>query len=876
MKDFKKGFAGHLAEAFAHSKLTLVTILVSLVLGIGAVFLTPKEEEPQIVVPMIDIMTPVPGFEAKEVERYVTEVIERAVWGLDGVEYVYSASQPHGSLITVRFKVNEDLEDSLVKVHHKIQAISDQLPQGIPKSVIKSFSIDDVPFLTLTFSSKTKDDYQLRTMIAPLARQLSSTPNLSRVELLGGQKRALRVLADPKKMQAKGVNLADIEQALKMNHAYFPVGKNWSQSKAYSIDIGGRLDSKEDIENTAIAQRGGRIITVRDVAQVIDGPEAHTKSSVLVTNEEVSPAVTIVFAKRKGTNVVQLTKDLIKRTHTFSKSLPSDIQLNISRNYGETAADKSFELIEHLLIATFSVAILIALAMGVRAALVVSIAIPVTLALTLAIYYFLGYTLNRVTLFALIFSIGILVDDAIVVVENIERHLKYRKKGESFLTTTIRAVSEVGNPTILATFTVIAAILPMAFVRGLMGPYMAPIPVGASIAMLFSLIVAFMITPWASLRILKEEHGEEHEFKESKLDRAYRHLVDKLLDKKKNSLLFALLTFVLFVMAVSLFYTKTVRVKMLPFDNKTEFQVLLDYPTTTPLETAKQWSTELAEKLVKDKNVKMVQVYAGEPAPYSFSGMVKHTFLRNSDYQNDLQIVLSDTHDRDLKSHDIINQLRPIINEFAKSKDAISKVLEIPPGPPVMATMVAEIYGPDEESRRETAKKVFAVFNNEDSVVDLDYSWRLQRPRLVYPYNYSQAAVLGIKAMQVVQLGQNTFSEHLLFSLDSMESPEEIPVSLSILPELRDTSNPFALQTLPSFETGVVNISEALKKPTVKETEVLHRKNLKPVEYVMSELAGEEEAPVYGMMKITPQLKDYKTQTASVPWNTTEPVIKWD
>ncbi|MCB0392123.1 MAG: efflux RND transporter permease subunit [Bdellovibrionales bacterium] len=876
MKDFKKGFAGHLAEAFAHSKLTLVTILVSLVLGIGAVWLTPKEEEPQIVVPMIDIMTQAPGLEAKEVERYVTEVIERAVWGLDGVEYVYSASQPHGSLITVRFKVNEDLEDSLVKIHHKLRAIQSQLPADTPRSVVKSYSIDDVPFLTLTFSSQERDDYQLRTMVAPLARELSSTPNLSRVELLGGRKRTLRVLADPVKMKNKGINLADIENTLRMNHAYFPVGKNWSKDNAYSIDVGARLDSKENIENTAIAQRGGRVIQIKDVANVIDGPEAHTKSSVLVTEDFKAPAVTIVFAKRKGTNVVQLTKDLLKRTETFSSSLPKDIKLSVTRNYGETASDKSFELIEHLLIATFSVAILIALAMGFRAALVVSIAIPVTLALTLAIYYFLGYTLNRVTLFALIFSIGILVDDAIVVVENIERHLKHRKKGESFLTTTIRAVSEVGNPTILATFTVIAAILPMAFVRGLMGPYMAPIPVGASIAMLFSLIVAFMITPWASLRILKEDHGEDHEYKESKLDKAYRHLVDNLLDKKKNSILFALFTAVLFVMATSLFYFKTVRVKMLPFDNKTEFQVLLDYPPTTPLETAKEWSTELAEQLVKDKNVTMVQVYAGEPAPYSFSGMVKHTFLRQSDHLNDLQVLLTDSHDRDIKSHEIINQLRPIIKEFADSKKAVSKVLEIPPGPPVMATMVAEVYGPDEASRRKTAQKVYDVFNSESSVVDLDYSWRLQRPRLIYPYDHKKAGVLGTKAIQLVQLGQNTFSEHLLFSLDSLASPEEIPVTLSILPELRDTKDPFELQTVPSFESGVVNISNAIGEPFLKKTEVLHRKNLKPVDYVMSELAGDEEAPVYGMMKITPLLKDYKTQTASVPWNTTESVIKWD
>lgn len=538
-KKIKLGFAGAVAKAFAHSKLTPVSIIVSLLLGIGAIFLTPKEEEPQIIVPMIDIQSPAPGLEAKEVERKVTEVIERAVWGLDGVEYVYSASQPHGSLITVRFKVNENLEDSIVKVHHKLRTIKDQLPQDIPEPIVKSYSIDDVPFLTLTFASETLDEYKLRSLVAPLARELSSTPNLSRVELLGGQKRTIRVVADKNRLRQKGVGLGDVERALKNNHIYYPVGKNWSETEVYDIDLGGRLRDTTDIENIAVAQRGGQVVRIKDVAQVIDGPEALTKSSVLITsenNETPQNAVTMVFAKTKGTNVVQLTKDLLKRTKAFSQTLPQEVKMYETRNYGETAEDKSFELIEHLLIATFSVSILIALTMGVRASIVVLIAIPVTLALTLAIYYFLGYTLNRVTLFALIFSIGILVDDAIVVVENIERHLKQKKKGESMFTCTLRAVSEVGNPTILATFTVIAAILPMAFVRGLMGPYMSPIPVGASLAMIFSLIVAFVVTPWASLRILKEHegHDEEHAFKEGRLDRLYRHFVEWLLEKKET------------------------------------------------------------------------------------------------------------------------------------------------------------------------------------------------------------------------------------------------------------------------------------------------------------------------------------------------------
>ena len=488
MKKDKLGFAGKLGQTFVHSKLTPVIAVVSILFGLMAVYLTPKEEEPQISVPMIDIMTPAPGFSAKEIERKVTEPIERAVWGLDGVEYVYSSSQAHGSLVTVRFKVGEPMEPSLVKIHHKLMTIKASLPENAMASQVKSFSIDDVPFMVLTFTSDKLDEYQLRTAVAPLARELSSTPDLARVELLGGQKRAVRVIADPAKLEARGVSLMSLMQAMKANDALAPAGKNWSETKVFDVEVGGRLRTASEVANLAIGQRAGRVVLIKDVAQVVDGPEELIRSSVLLEkNHAPEKAVSIVFAKRKGTNVVTLSKELLQRAETFLKERPAEVQADIKmtvvRDYGSTAEDKSNELIEHLLLATLSVSALIALFMGIRASLVVAIAIPVTLALTLAIYYLMGYTLNRVTLFALIFSIGILVDDAIVVVENIERHLKENHK-DGLVKATIRAVSEVGNPTILATFTVIAAILPMAFVRGLMGPYMAPIPVGASFAMI--------------------------------------------------------------------------------------------------------------------------------------------------------------------------------------------------------------------------------------------------------------------------------------------------------------------------------------------------------------------------------------------------------
>jgi multidrug efflux pump subunit AcrB len=910
----KRGFAGKLAEQFIHSKLTPVIIVGSLLLGLISVYLTPKEEEPQISVPMIDIFVQAPGFEADEVERKVTEPIERAVWGLDGVEYVYSSSSPHYSLITVRFLVGLEVEPSLVKVHHKIMEIYGTLPGNVLMPKISSHTIDDVPFLTLSFSSDQRDDYSLRTLIAPLARELSSTPDLSKIELLGGRKRAIRVVVNSQRSSNYGVGMVEIAQALKSNDVGIPAGKNWSNTKLMDVEVEGRVSSAEDVRNIPLAQRGGRIVRIRDVAEVIDGPEERNKISVLFDKAlggTERAAVSIVFGKRKGTNVVPLAADLIERAKLFSSGLPEDIKLSVVRDYGSTAGDKSMELIEHLMIATLSVAVLIALWMGWRASAVVSIAIPVTLALTLAIYYFMGYTLNRVTLFALIFSIGILVDDAIVVVENIERHLKTYPE-RSLLQSTLAAVTEVGNPTILATFTVIAAILPMAFVRGLMGPYMKPIPVGASLAMILSLFVAFTVTPWAAARLLhKEGHGDddinspdsdsaiksgasnltkasknkksvgflEESNKEldehSLLDRIYIKVIDRLLSTKKSAFLFFVLIGVLLLGSFALVGTKIVKVKMLPFDNKNEFQILLDFPTGTSREKSIGLAKELSLTILQNKNIDKIQIHSGEAAPYSFSGMVKHTFLRDREYMVDMQIVILDKSERSESSHEIIESLRPAIGDFSKKNKAISKILEIPPGPPVLATMVAEIYGPDRATRRKVTDELLDIFEKEPSVVDLDSSLRKGRDRLVYSFDHSKGGQVGARADMVSYTGNYLFSENSLFTIKEASHPEEIFIDLAFDPNQRASSSPFQGQKISSFESGFVNIDGVLEKPKEVSNETLYRKNLKPVEYIFSEFTGAEEAPVYGMMKLAPHI-DYETQTADVPWNTTKPIVKWD
>jgi len=880
MKNERLGFAGRLGQAFVHSKLTPVIAVTSLLLGLMAVYLTPKEEEPQISVPMIDIRTAAPGFTAEEVERKITEPIERTVWGLDGVEYVYSSSQAHGSLVTVRFKVGEPMEPSLVKIHHKLMMLQAELPAQAMAPQVKSFSIDDVPFLVLTFTSETLNDFELRTQVAPLARELSSTPDLARVELLGGQRRAVRVIADPKKMQSFGVSLLSVFQALKGNDALAPAGKSWGKSEVVDVEMGGRLRTREDVAQIAVGQRAGRVVFIRDIAQVVDGPEEVVRSSVLLKeNEKPNRAVSIVFAKRKGTNVVTLARELLERAEVFMKDQKgaSDLRMTVVRDYGSTAADKSNELIEHLILATLSVSLLIAIFMGWRASLVVAIAIPVTLALTLAIYYFMGYTLNRVTLFALIFSIGILVDDAIVVVENIERHLKENFE-DGLVKATIRAVNEVGNPTILATFTVIAAILPMAFVRGLMGPYMKPIPVGASFAMILSLFVAFIVTPWAAVKLLKARShtgvsGERTQI--SKLDRLYQRVMETLLASKRASLGFGALSGVFLVAAGALVYFKVVKVKMLPFDNKQEFQVLIDYPTPTALATSQKWSIELAKEILKHPEVEAVQIFAGEAAPFSFSGMVKHTFLRNQDFQNDLQVVLTEKGGRSVSSHQIIESLRPLIKNFGQEKRAVTKVLEIPPGPPVLATMMAEVYGPTKEVRNQVAREIETVFRDEPSVVDLDTTMRLGRSRRVYEYDQQRGGLLGTNANELMVLGGLVFSETPVTTLSDVGAPEDVNVELSLAQSARSSDTPLSLLRVPSFESGSVEAEQVLKDPRLVENEILYRKNLKPVSYVMSELSGAEEAPVYGIFKLEPKIK-YPVQTAEVPWNTIAPIVKWD
>jgi multidrug efflux pump subunit AcrB len=691
------GIAGRVARPFLRSKLTPVIVFASILLGILAVVLTPREEEPQIVVPMVDVIVPFPGASPAEVETQLVTPLERRLWGVPGVEYLYSTSRAGVGFITVRFKVNEPLEPSLVKVHQELAAHPELLPAGALPATVRALTIDDVPFLTVTLhAAEPLPAGALRTLAEEVAREISDVPRTAQVRVVGGARRVVRVEPDPERLRTLSVTVGELHAALQGAQAQLPAGDLVSGGKRVEVEARGFALSAAELRRVVVATRGGRPIYAEDVARVVDGPEPEPAIVLTVSKERpvFEQAASIVVAKRAGTNATELADAVLAKVGALrGRLVPASVETTVTRNYGETAADKSNELIEHLLIATLSVIGLILLAMGWRSALVVAVAVPVTLALTLVLTYLNGYTLNRVTLFALIFSIGILVDDAIVVVENIHRHMYLPGPRRSFARVVLEAVDEVGNPTILATFAVIAAILPMAFVRGLMGPYMRPIPVGASVAMLFSLVIAFVVSPWAAIRIFRREahlpeidgtglhpadpdrdapepvrddpSAHPESAPEGRLARLDRRVIRWLLSSGKVRLGFAGSVGLLLVAAVALLLVGAVKVKMLPFDNKREFQVQLDLPAGAAREEALALGQRVGRRLLAEPEVESVQVHSGVAAPFTFVGMVRHSFLREAPEQVDLQVNLVPKGERKASSHALAVRLRPEIERLA-------------------------------------------------------------------------------------------------------------------------------------------------------------------------------------------------------------------
>ncbi|HEV2115608.1 MAG TPA: efflux RND transporter permease subunit [Terriglobales bacterium] len=899
--------AGRIAHSFIQSKLTPLAITAALLLGAFAIWQTPREEEPQIIVPMLDVFVQMPGASAQEVEQRVTIPMEKLLREVPGVEYLYSISRPGVSMVIVRFYVGQKEEDAIVRTYNKLYSNFDRIPPGASQPLIKVRSIDDVPILALTLWGPNYNGYQLRRIAGELEQSIKQLDDVSETKIIGGQPRQVRVVLDTQKLAAYGLAPGAVVGKLQQANSRGIAGSFARDNQEFQVEAGRFFTRTEDLQQVVVGVHQGHPVYLRDVVQKLEDGPAEPDTYVLFANGAGAaqiertkqgsalapseyPAVTITVAKRKGTNASIIADRVLARVHDLRGDvLANDLQVTVTRNYGETARDKSNELLKHLLLATLSVTLLVALALGWRESGVVLLAVPVTLALTLAIFYFYGYTLNRVTLFALIFSIGILVDDAIVVVENIVRHFRLpSSRGRSLAEVAVEAVDEVGNPTILATFAVISAILPMAFVRGLMGPYMRPIPVGASAAMVFSLIVAFVVSPWAALRLLRHcasENGHDLHESEGWTTRLYRRLMNPLIASPRQRWFFLGGVVVLLLAAAAFVPLKWVHVKMLPFDNKSEFQVIIDMPDGTTLEQTTQVAQALGRYLGQQSEVTNYQIYAGTSGPYNFNGLVRHYFLRRGPNQADIQVNLLPLDARSAQSHEIARRLRPQLVAIAQPFGARIKVAEVPPGPPVLETMVAEVYGPDLKRQTQVAAQIKNIFQKTRGVVDVD--WYVEDPQTKYEMqvDLDKAALHGISAADVSQTMRIALNGAEAGLLHSPNSREDVPIQVQLARPARSSMQDLGALKLPTADGRQVSLAEVtdLKQTTIDTS--IYRKNLRDVVYVTGDVAGEEESPVYALLKMRSPISQIKLPegyqlqqyTGTVlPESTERLSMKWD
>ncbi|GIW48137.1 MAG: multidrug transporter AcrB [Deltaproteobacteria bacterium] len=861
------GVAGRIANAFIRSKLTPLIVIASLVLGLFAVIVIPREEEPQIRVPMIDVFVFYPGASAREVEERVTKPMGKLLWEIKGVEYIYTMSKPGMSVAIVRFYVGEDMEESIVKLYNKLLSNYDRIPPGVSEPLVKPKSIDDVPVITFTLWSDKYSGYELRRVALEVADELKKDRDVSEFHIIGGQRRQVRIVLEPERLRAYHTSPLRIAGILEQANFLIRSGAFPSLNREFVVETGGFLRDAEDVGKLVVGVFNGKPVYLGDVARIVDGPEEPSNYVFMgfgpssgEKRRGLYEAVTIAIAKKKGTNATYLAERLIEKVEALKGGvIPSGVEVTVTRNYGETAKEKADELLKHMFIAAFSVTLLIAIALGWRESIVVLVAIPVTLALTIFVSYLYGYTLNRVTLFALIFSIGILVDDAIVVVENIYRH--FRMSGVS-VETAVKAVDEVGNPTILATFTVIAALLPMAFVSGLMGPYMRPIPVGASAAMLLSLFIAFIISPWLSYIVLRGiKKGEDRE-EESRLmgvlNRVYERNLRGLLESgRKRAVAFILVAFLLGGSLLLILF-KVVTVKMLPFDNKSELQVIVDMPEGTTLEETAAVSMEIGKYLETVSEVTDYQLYIGTAAPFNFNGLVRHYFLRSGSNVSDIQVNFVPKGQREAQSHDIARRIRPDIKKIADKYNARVKIVEVPPGPPVLSTLVAEIYGPDFNRQIEIARQVMDIFEETEGVVDVDWYVEDDQKKVLFEVDKEKAAYNGISTDSVSKT-LRMILDGVSVGLVHIEKDKE-PVELFLRAPLFERAGVESLkQVTLSADSGLmVPLSELVRVRETLEDKTIYGKNLKRVVYVVGDVAGKEESPVYAILKMKEKIKKLK------------------
>jgi multidrug efflux pump subunit AcrB len=873
---------------FVGSKLTPLFVMASILLGVFAVIKLPREEEPQIIVPMIDIFVEMPGASAREIEERVTKPMEKLLWEVPGVEYIYSTSSPGKSMAVVRFFVGEDEEKAIVRLNQKMFANLDLIPPGASQPLIKPRSIDDVPILSLTLWSKRYGDYELRRLAAQLHDTVKQVDEVSAATIIGGQRRRVRVDLDEARLAGYHLSPSDITGALGTANRRVQAGSFSGSNREFVLEAGSFLTSADDVRRVVVGVTDGRAVFLGDVARVEDGGEEASQyvRYASASDPAFSPAVTIAVSKRKGANAIAVADRVLARVNAVRGSvIPSDVQISITRNYGDTAAEKSNGLLVHMLIAVVAVAALIWLTLGLREAGIVFAAIPVTLALTLATFYFYGYTLNRITLFALVFSIGILVDDAIVIVENIVRHARMpHNQGRRLAEVTIEAVDEVGNPTVLATLTVIAAILPNAFVGGLSGPYMRPIPVVASAAMGFSLLVAVVVTPWAAIRMLGSAGRRANHDGEDRLTRVYRRVMRPLLHHTTARYGFLALVTVLLLGSVALVGAGFVKVKMLPFDNKSEFQVIVDMPEGTTLEETARVATDLAAVVQKQPEVVNVQTYAGVASPYNFNGLVRHYFLRRGPTVADIQVNLVEKSARKLQSHDIAKRVREQLVPVAERSGARIKVAEVPPGPPVLETIVAEVYGPTQQGQIGIAGQIRDIFGKSAGLVDVDWYVEDDQPKHRIRIDREKAALNGITDQDVTRALRLASTGDSAYLLHAADEKEDVPITVRLARASRSDVERLKNLKLRGIGGSLVALGEIAHIESAVEDKSIYHKNLMPVTYVTADLAGVIESPVYAMLNVGPEIdriqipEGYRIEqyTANLPPTDTRYAVKWD
>ncbi len=865
----KEGLAGKIAKSFIGSKLTVLLMIVFMVIGVYSSFLIPREEEPQIDVPMADIFVGYPGASPTEVESRVTKPLEKLISNIKGVEYVYSTSMKEQGMVIVQFYVGEDIERSFVKLYNEINKHMDIMPEGVTYPLVKTRAIDDVPMLGLTLWSENYDDYRIKQIAQELTDEIEKINDVSATHKIGGRNRQLRVVLDKEKMAESGLDFLSVAQMIKANNQQLSGGTFDKNDTEFMVTTGKFLESVEDVENLVVGVQQNRPIYLKQIASIEDGPElpknyvslgfGQASEKAQKFNSEY-PAVTISVAKRKGADAMMISNIIIDKVEHLKKNLiPDDVNVEVTRNYGETASQKVSELLMHLIGAIIAVTFVVMLAMGWRGGLVVFLSVPITFALTLLSYYMLDYTLNRITLFALVFVTGIVVDDSIIIAENMHRHFKMKRL--PFRQAALYAINEVGNPTILATFTVIASVLPMAFVSGLMGPYMSPMPIGASIAMLLSLFVALTITPYLGYIFLREkekngkEEKEEQPMQESFIYRMYEKFEKPLIEDKKKRWLFLGITFLLLIASIGMFFTKSVAVKMLPFDNKNEFQVIIDMPEGTTLERTGVVTKEIAQFLAIRPEVVNYQSYVGTSAPITFNGLVRHYDLRGGSNMADIQVNLVDKGERSEQSHEIASLLRPGIQRIGAKFNANIKIVEVPPGPPVLSTIVGEIYGPDYDEQINIANQVQDILKNTDDVVDVD--WMVEADQIEYEFiiDKEKAMLYGIVPQQISHTINMALSERAVTNLYDEDATTQVGLILALDEKEKSTIRDISQLKIKSQYGNMITIGDLVDMQQTTRAKSIYRKNQKRVVYVMADMAGELESPVYAILGMSDKLK---------------------